>query len=138
MAKNEAEKAILEATRAAVSRYARLAGWEVEKDALDAKGWEGVFVAEGGEPQRFAARRHAGANFTTFAWPIALEGPHALRRAEVQALIAESDLAARERQKALEATTRIWDGGLNRETFDAVTGSFLELDDSVRALLKRS
>src|SRR5207302_3725249 len=119
-----------EATREAVARYARHGAWDLEKDTLDKSGWEGVFVAEGGEgpPLRFVARRRPGADHTAFALVIELEGADALRKDEVLELCLAHDLAAHERPpgtagrspaktkgRIVEAAARIWDGGLNRE-----------------------
>jgi len=138
-----AERFVFESVREAVSRYARQGAWDLEEDTLDAEGWEGVFAAEGGPPPalRFVARRRAGDSFTSFALVLALDGKEALRRPEVAALCSEHELAVRERKTkkgvSLEATTRIWDGGLNRESFDGMIASFLEVSDAVKVLLRR-
>src|SRR5581483_8742138 len=132
------ERFILESVREAVARYARFGAWDLEKDTLDDAGWECVFSADGGASPalRFVARRKPGDGATTFALLVELGGADALRKDEVRELCLERALAPRERAGkkkgavTIEATARIWDGGLNRESFDGLIAALLELSDA--------
>jgi hypothetical protein len=117
---------------------------EPEPDAIDETGWGATISARAGRAKiRLRAYRPRAGFFTSLAFPIEVERvTYSLRRSEVAALAADADLALREPPSTtdtviVEVSTRIWDAGLNRETFEATTTAFFNFADTLRSRLAR-
>lgn len=141
------EQVSLRHARAVISRYAHQTGWERGEERLDERGWAATFQAEftteeGVDYDRLLVWRPLGAQHTSLRFRTELDpGQMSARREHLLALVADHDLAAIVREEGgrslLETSTRLYDEGLNFETFQHATECLFACRDAVRAALER-
>ena len=134
------ERLLLEHTRMVVSRYARQAGWEPGDDQLGDDGWGAVFKAEvttdeGTAHDELRVWRPKGASHTSFRFRTKLD---AARREAALRLVSDHDLAGTVIEEdgglALITSTRIYDPGLNFETFEHTIDCLFACRDAVQSI----
>lgn len=130
--------------RLTVARYARQLGWTAAGDELSATSWRGRFVSEftteaGTHKNELVAWRRSGAAFTSLRFPVAMSaGVYRRERERILGIIADHDLAGPTTSAAgepprLEISTRLYDPGLNLETFEAAVESLFACEEALRS-----